>query len=235
MNPKNRSTSSISIVRLCVLMVALAIATMCLSLGTVAKYATSDSTQDSAHVAKFGVRVSASDESSFKTEYTSSDNTITVKSSNGDRVVAPGTSDEKGLGFSIIGSPEVATKVDVSLNVSKDVFLKTKKDGKEYYYYPVKFTLTRNDEVVAEGNLETIQKALDDYSKVATYKAYTTLMSSFNLSWTWDYSSTDRDTDVWDTQLGDIAAGIKPAGFVDGEDYSLDIEYSISVSVYQVD
>ena len=235
MNPNKANLGLGGIVRLCVLMLALSLATMCLSFGTVAKYATSDSAQDSARVAKFGVQIEATDESTFQTEYSSADNTITVKSSNGDKLVAPGTSDENGLCFTITGNPEVATQVDIDLSFDKDVFLKMQKDGAPYYYYPVKFTLTKNDTVLAEGNLEAIEQAFDSYSASARYEAFTAIGSNFSLSWEWDYTAADAVTDTWDTLLGDIAAGIVPTGYVDGEDYCLDISYSVTISVYQVD
>ena len=232
MNPSKKSGASV--IRLCVLMLALTISTMCLSMGTVAKYATSDSVQDAARVAKFGVEIVAEDDSTFKTEYSSANNSITVKSSNGDKIVAPGTADEGGLAFSIKGKPEVATQIDISLTANKDIFLKMKKDGEDFYYRPIQFTLTRNGNVMAQGDLATIVQAFNSYSASARSEANTSLSNSFRLTWKWDYSESPV-IDSWDTRLGDLASGIIPTGYVNGENYSVDIEYAITISVYQVD
>ena len=232
MIPNNKGNASI--VRLCVLMLALALATLCLSMGTVAKYATTDSVQDAARVAKFGVEIVAADTSTFKTEYSSADNSITVKSSNGDKIVAPGTSDDGGLAFTIKGTPEVATHIDISLSANKDIFLKLKKDGQDFYYHPIKFTLTNNGDVLATGDLATIVQTLNDYSAGARNEAFTSVSNDYTLTWKWDYSESPV-IDEWDTTLGDLAAGIIPTGFVNGQDYSVDIEYAVTISVYQVD
>ena len=232
MNPNKKNGASV--IRLFVLMFALVLSTMCLSMGTVAKYATSDSVQDAARVAKFGVEIVAEDDSTFKTEYRSADNSITVKSSNGDKIVAPGTSDEGGLAFSIKGTPEVATHIDISLTANKDIFLKMKKNGEDFYYRPIQFTLTKNGAVLAQGDLATIVQAFNSYSTTSRNEAYTTLASDFKLTWKWDYSESPV-IDSWDTQLGDLAAGIIPNGYVNGENYCVDIEYAITIAVYQVD
>ena len=232
MNP-NKKTGA-SVIRLFVLMLALTISTMCLSMGTVAKYATSDSVQDAARVAKFGVEIIAADDSTFKTEYSSADNSITVKSSNGEKIVAPGTSDEGGLAFSIRGTPEVATIIDISLTANKDIFLKMKKNGEDFYYRPIQFTLTKDDVVLAQGDLAAIVEAFNNYSATSRREAYSSLSSDFKLTWRWDYSESPV-IDSWDTQLGDLASGIIPTGYVNGENYSVDIEYAITISVYQVD
>ena len=82
--------------------------------GTYAKYVTSDEAEDTARVAKFGVTVTASG-SLFDTTYkAATDNTsggenatdtngttLTVESSNTDKLVAPGTKNDEGLTFAI--------------------------------------------------------------------------------------------------------------------------------------
>lgn len=102
--------------------------TTCMTAGTFAKYTTSDSANDSARVAKFGVTVTA-DGSLFGEEYadaangnkpisfSSNEHTGTVQVfETGENVVAPGTKNDTGLGFVISGRPEV----DVEINTTVD-------------------------------------------------------------------------------------------------------------------
>lgn len=112
--------------------------TTCMTAGTFAKYTTSDSASDSARVAKFGVTVTA-DGSLFGEEYAkeaegnnpinfsadASTGTVQV-SATGENVVAPGTENDTGLGFSVTGKPEVDVKVTSTIdsNNIKDVYLK---------------------------------------------------------------------------------------------------------------
>lgn len=117
--------------------------------GTYAKYVTSDSAEDTARVAKFGVTVTASG-SLFDTTYkavgggntpggenaTDSEDgtTLTVESfaeagKEADNVVAPGTTNDEGLTFAIAGTPEVDVKLDVVVDDSlEEIFLKAKDD-----------------------------------------------------------------------------------------------------------
>ena len=221
--------------RLFLVMLALALLSMCLMFVTVGRYSTNDGFSDSARVAAFGVRVRASDESSFETEYTSVGNTITVKSSNGDRVVAPGTADPNGIKFTVKGTPEVETELIINMDVKKDVFLMNKIGGTDVYYYPVVFSLYRDGALIASGNLNAIKDAFDDVTDVSRFAPGTVLDTEFELTWEWPYDSTVDHADEYDTELGDMAAGLISVSRVEGENYSLDIEYTISITVNQVD
>ncbi len=103
--------------------------TTCLTAGTFAKYTTTDSATDSARVAKFGVTVVANG-SLYGSAYAANhadtpvvaDNTVTVKASNGDNVVAPGTKNDSGIGFAVNGKPEVDVKVIATVE-AEDIFL----------------------------------------------------------------------------------------------------------------
>ena len=112
--------------------------TTCMTAGTFAKYTTGDSAEDSARVAKFGVTVTA-DGSLFGEEYadvangnkpinfSGNTNTGTVQvSAQGENVVAPGTKNDTGLGFTVAGTPEVDVQVTANIDNSKikDVYLK---------------------------------------------------------------------------------------------------------------
>ena len=160
------------------LLVAVLMTTSVIS-GTFAKYVTADDAQDSARVAKWGVQVSV-DGTLFDDTYIDAPSedadTITVKSSNTDKLVAPGTKNETGITAVVAGTPEVDVKVvfevkglapdgTTEYETVKDVFLKageykdytngnvfTAESGEEptfnltQTYYPVKFTLTQSTE-----------------------------------------------------------------------------------------
>lgn len=112
--------------------------TTCMTAGTFAKYTTSDSANDSARVAKFGVTVTA-DGSLFGEEYASkeggdkpisfsgNEHTGTVQvSTQGENVVAPGTKNDTGLGFVISGKPEVDVEINTTVDIDtvKTVYLR---------------------------------------------------------------------------------------------------------------
>ena len=74
-------------------LLVLCLMTTCVIGATLAKYTTAKDTQDSARVAKWGVRITAATNSAFATEYNKQDTaytgTLSVKSSSDDEVVAP--------------------------------------------------------------------------------------------------------------------------------------------------
>ena len=89
-----------------VLLVAVLLSTCAIS-GTFAKYVTQVSGNDSARVAKWGIKSNLDDISTFSASYYA---TAEVKSANGtDKVVAPGTSDSGT--YVVTGAPEVAYTV----------------------------------------------------------------------------------------------------------------------------
>lgn len=254
--------------RVAVLMLALTLITSCFVGGTFAKYITSDSATDKARVAKWGVEVTAFDNSSFKTEYTGTANAITVKSSNDDKLVAPGTADTEGVSFSIKGNPEVATKVTIDMVVTNDVKLSYSANpaGSIYSYYPVVYTLTHTygagawsiapavedtgaAVVTADGvdtitgTLAQIKAVLDKVSAGMTNVAPGYVYDdTFTLTWAWDFDDDGAGTnDVLDTALGNLAVDEADATFTMNDveytagAFSTDIEYSINVTIEQVD
>lgn len=114
--------------------------TTCMTAGTFAKYTTSDSASDTARVAKFGVVVSA-DGTLFGKQYadgnntttnaneiitydsTSTEGTVQVISTGNYNIVAPGTKNETGLGFSITGTPEVDVEITSEIK-TENIYLK---------------------------------------------------------------------------------------------------------------
>lgn len=125
-----------------------AMLTTCALSGTLAKYTTTAEAQDSARVAKWGVRITmADDDSIFKSVYAKNTTnediteiTNTVEASNytaennGDKVVAPGTTGETT--FSIKGKPEVAFKLNVAVNSTSTIKVAA---NNEYILAPGKF------------------------------------------------------------------------------------------------
>ena len=207
----------------------------CLGLvgATLAKYIVGKNSVEKARVAKWGVVVTVSDKSAFKTEYESENEagTISVKSSSTDRLVAPGTADKNGMTFSIKGKPEVAIKVDVQMNVNSDVFLDD--------YHPIVFTLTQTksatgalkDSVV--GTLSEIEAAFEKWAESAYFDANTDLETEFNLTWNWDY---ENGVDAKDEMLGSLAAGtVNDTYTQDNENvnWSVNIDYDITITVTQ--
>lgn len=247
----NTKTNKSRFIRLTVMIAAIAVMTSSIAMGTFAKYATGDNTSSSARVAKWGVTLDITGSNDM---FVSNYNNTVVAVDNVD-VVAPGTKNETGTSFTIAGTPEVDTKITVTMtdsngNAPVDVYLKLN-DGTEYY--PVKFTLKQTASasgilpdydpntagsdgiIVNGGTLADVKAALDAYSASASYEANTNLGATFTLTWEWVYGNNDNaisGNDTLDTKLGDLAAGLT----VDGVDsYSTRLDYKISITVIQVD
>ncbi len=230
--------------RAAVLLLALVLITSCFVGGTFAKYITTADGGDSARVAKWGVTLevgNSGDTSGFKTSYNTDDSTysstITTSVSSENAVVAPGTkSDANGISFKISGTPEVATKVTISMTNMEEIFLGTGDTA----YYPVTFKLERkstsdnNWSKVAEGKLSNIQTALTTANSVNQFAPGVKLDNEYRLTWEWPFGSTTND--VNDTALGNLMAGKTVSGYgTDGTDYNLEIKYNISFTVEQID
>ncbi|MBQ8496670.1 MAG: hypothetical protein IJ489_04345 [Clostridia bacterium] len=223
-NTRNNERKTSRSFRLCLLLMALALMTFSLALGTIARYSTSGGVTESARVAKFGVTIKALDDSSFKTEYKAKDGTITVQSSTEDKIVAPGTADG-GITFTVKGEPEVNTRLSIAMTANEDIFYRTE----DLEYHPVIFKLSRNGKVLATGNITEVEEALNDYT--VDYKANDKISAEYTLSWEWPYH-VDEKSDAVDTVLGDLAVGFFPGNQTD--EYSLDVAYTLTISVYQV-
>ena len=232
--------------RAAVLMLALVLITSCFVGGTFAKYVTSGTGSDTARVAKFGVTVTVENNTMFKTEYTTdaygTGITYSVKSSNDDKLVAPGTKEDGTLTFSVTGTPEVAVNVKLDLVVTKDVFLKegtyadytTADNTTDTFditgdYTPVVFKLEKDGTEVATGTLNNIKAYLDGVSKNYDPNInLSTVFGIYTLSWEWAFEGNDQA----DTLLGNLAAG---TATVDNAKYSTDIEFTLTATVTQID
>lgn len=227
------------------LLLALVLVTSCFVGGTFAKYVTSGTGHDSARVAKFGVKITATG-TMFAKEYATDDEgvsgTITesVVSSDDSKLVAPGT---KGNMFSmtLTGTPEVAVRVQYAATLTLNDNWKGA-DGK--FYCPLQFKIPRYDtelqqwvnDVVdgtqfnnAEALRREVESKIDAFS--ATYEAGTPLNSltaedhkAPSVSWEWPFHHDDA-SDIKDTYLGDQAAEGKAA----------DILLKVVTTVTQVD
>lgn len=231
-------------------LLVLCLMTTCVIGATLAKYTTAKDTQDSARVAKWGVRITAATNSAFATEYNKQDarytGTVTVQSST-DKVVAPGTSGSAAQ-FSISGTPEVAVRLSFLMTDVKDVKLTagtyTNTDGATVTlagdYMPVKFTLNNGSTDLATGTLEQIATFLNSHTlDYAPGTNLSTTVPTYTLSWAWAFD-VSTDADKADSILGDLAAGVsgitKDGVAIDPEhDYSKEVSYKLTITATQID
>lgn len=213
-NNKLMRTSSILLV--------LTLITSCFVGGTFAKYFTEGEGEDSARVAKWGVKVEVTGDG-FNTTYSKDDwnSSITGKSvisSDEDNVVAPGTKGTFG-GIKITGKPEVAVKVNTTAVVDLAGW-NVASDGA--FYCPLKFiigdkTINGLDYSSKEaGGESSFEDAIEEAIKDATTKeleANTDLNTVGNdiiYSWEWPFEKADgtaaTQSDELDTLLGNNAA-----------------------------
>lgn len=202
---------------------------------TLSKYVTKKSETGSASVAKWGYTIEANADKLFGTKYTfdktnsvvtDSNAKLTVEASDATtKKVAPGTTGS--MTFSVNGTAEVLAQLSISMTDVKDVKLVYKKgtDGAETEYTPVKWTLTKNTEVVkvklnesdadvtalSGVSLAAIQKGLATVSTITPNA--TTIDDTYTISWVWEFenktagatSEQKEETDSLDTLLGMLA------------------------------
>lgn len=208
-----------------ILAVAAVVSTSAVS-GTFAKYVTEGSGTDSARVAKWGVKVSTVSDA-FKNTYAAKTTVdgITDSVEAEVNVVAPGTEGTLAA-TSITGTPEVAVNVSYGPTVTDGKILDLGSNWKYSdgtYYCPLRITVGK-DEFFGMGynSAADFEKDVNDAIKAYSkkYKANTNLADqgadSINISWKWDFESTEttdtkKQTDVKDTYLGDLAANAETA------------------------
>lgn len=220
--------------RIVALLAVLCLITTCFVGTTLAKYTVSDSSSDTARVAKFGVTVDVTAEGAFATEYDAKNEykdgneTViakTVVSSDGDKLVAPGTSGDLAS-LTIKGTPEVAVQV------VKTADLKLEGDWTDEagtYYCPLKITVGSDTFYGLDYDSIAAFEAIVEgaVNKTVNYPANTVLNDTddFEASWAWDFEGTDgKQTDAKDTDLGDKA--------VNGD---IKITLEVGASVTQLD
>ncbi len=215
-------------------MLALTLITSCFVGGTFAKYTTSGKATDTARVAKFGVKVTATGDA-FSTEYATHDDsaiatigTKSVISSNAEKVVAPGTSGSF-TNVSITGKPEVAVEV---ANTATTVELGDKwVDADGTYYCPLTITVNGTayyglDYDDADAFEAAVKAAINGNTQKFAPNTELNTVTAVAVSWAWAFEGTDgKQTDIKDTYLGDQAA--------EGNAATITIE--ISTTVTQID
>lgn len=214
-------------VRLVAVLAVTMMFTMCFVGGTFAKYTTSGTSTDSAHVAKWGVNV-AGTANTFAKTYQTHDAQFTMETysvASIRKVVAPGTSRSMAA-FTITGQPEVAVRV--AFTGALDLGDKWV-DDVGGYYCPIEITV---GDTTLKGNAYSSASEFEAAvnAKIATYtKDYRpgTNLSTIGgdapaISWNWAFEGND---DVKDTYLGDQAAS----------DNSATIKLSVTATVTQID
>lgn len=203
------------------LLVAVLLTTCAIS-GTFAKYVTENSGISSARVAKWGVEITASG-NAFSTQYETHDTTAnttivgghSVRTSNADNLVAPGTNGSL-TNVKITGAPEVAVRITNEAEVSiGDKWVGA--DGQ--YYCPLVITVNGAEFYGmgyddAASFAAAVKTAIDDTTK--EYPANTNLeteanASGLSVSWAWAFDANSsvthtHNTDRDDTYLGNQAA-----------------------------
>lgn len=174
-------------------------------------------------------------------------------------VVAPGTCGK--IEFSITGKPETAVEIKFDFDIQKDVVIPagTTVEGLELdkAYNPVVFSLAKADEpsnTLKTGTLADIKEYLEDATNwTLSYAPNTDLKTAFGeycLTWEWAFDATSSklsvtgkdpsaadatskplDIDTLDTYLGNCAASTVSAG----TDVSTDIEFTLGITVTQID
>lgn len=222
---------------------------------TLSKYITSKSTDSTARVAKWGFTVDADNSKLFGDQYKWKDNasgsttdgtgTLTVKADTaGTNLVAPGTSGS--MTFSVKGKAEVLAKVEMKVAEGyQDIALTLTKDGKNYTYNPVKWTLKKGNTTLVENKtLEAVVAALNGQYKVeensdtATIVAGNEIDDEYTLSWAWAFEGTEvpdgvegLTSDALDTLLGQGTA-------TEANGYTLTyvntVKFELTISVTQL-
>ena len=221
-------------------LLVLVLVTSCFVGSTFAKYTTTGRGDDTARVAKFGVKIEANG-STFAKEYDTDDQHVagtiaqSVVSSNDDKLVAPGTEGSM-VSMTITGKPEVAVNVQYAATLT----LNDKwKDAQGNFYCPlqIKVNTGTGNEVYCglDYNSATLfaQAVQDAISNAnAKYEANTDLSTTAvkpSVSWAWAYEGagahTVAQTDEKDTYLGDQAAAGNAAS----------IQLTVQTTVTQID
>ena len=218
---------------------------------TLSKYITSKKSEGTAQVAKWGFTVDADNSKLFGSQYKWNQNvtasttdctgTLTVKADadNTRNLVAPGTTGS--MTFSVKGKAEVLAQVEMKVaDGYTDIALKLAKDGKNYTYNPVKWTLKKgNDALVTAGTLEAVVNALNEQYKndTATIAIGTTINDEYTLSWAWAFEGTEvpagvegLTSDQLDTLLGQ---GTETAANGYALTYVSTVKFELNISVTQ--
>lgn len=190
--------------RLAMVLVLLVLVTTSAVGGTFAKYVTDGFADDSARVAKFGVKIVATSDA-FSTEYENTDEEVTVRAT--EKVLAPGTN---GILASVVltGEPEVAVNVAYTVDLK---LLNWEIDSVEYC--PLVFKVGSNEFKIDGSTIKTVadlESAVEGaFTDLNGDLAVNSDVSAKNLEMTWEWAF--NGDNVKDTALGDQAADENPA------------------------
>ena len=231
-----------------ILMVAVLLTTCAIS-STFAKYVTSDTSTDSARVAKFGVTVTTNIADLFKSNYDGADpadgdDVVGIASVDGSNityadVVAPGTAGGIDLASVITGKPEVAVEVATTAVVELGdnwVYNDGQEGSVDSYYCPLYVTVNTEElygnDYASAGEFEAAIVAEIVKANNAKFAPNTDLGEGKKLdvaiSWKWAIEAVSGDTkqtNEKDTYLGDQAA----------KDFAGAISITLTQSVTQLD
>lgn len=220
---------------------------------TLSKYVTKKSETGSASVAKWGYNIDVKAGKLFGTDYKFETNNstvttagagVTVKSSDANNRVAPGTTGF--MTFEVTGKAEVLSQIKISIADTdfSDVVLKYTEgeDTTVKTYAPVKWTLKKGDETLVDGKtLADVKTALGNLYKTST-AVNTEINDKYTLSWVWAFE-TGEDNDQkaennhLDTLLGMIANNdtvTANEGYKKAEGTSTAIKFTLDISVVQL-
>ena len=226
--------------RVAAMLLVCVLASTCGISGTFAKYVTQGTGTDSARVAKFGVVITHNNQmfsDSYKDGKTTwivpeSGDTITVQASTeGQKVVAPGTNGTLS-NFAVTGTPEV----DVEVTYTANLELTGWNIGGAVYYCPLVINVNGHKiygmDYANENAFEEAVEAAIVYYGHATYDTNTdlsTVNDDLVVTWSWAFEGTDgKQTDEYDTKLGDQAAGLNGG-------VAANIELTVTCIITQVD
>lgn len=184
--------------------------------GTYAKYVSSYEKTDSARVAQWALN-ELTDINLFKDSYDAIlDGTETdAKSTNKDKIVAPGTSGS--YTFNISGIFETNYRLDVKLlDASHSIRYKLNNGVSDYVYDPIQFKLVKiNDDLTETDvqdwtNFEFFKLALEGLSEtnyVGTESEKLMINDTYRIEWKWDFEGDGfSQSDEEDTLLGNAIA-----------------------------
>ena len=214
--------------RIAALLLVLTMMTSCFVGGTFAKYVTEgEKTLETARVAHWGVKITVSGDDAFaqtyQDAYTNVAADITVASSTGDDVVAPGTTGTL-FTMNVEGSPEVDTQVTITADLELNGWVLADSS----VYCPIVFNVNGTDYAWNAGTYASIddfeavvEKAITE--QAGKYEANADLSTVLDDSITWTWAIGDPSAE--DTYLGDQAA----------EGNAATISLEMSIKIEQVD
>ena len=222
---------------------------------TFAKYISTKTVSDTATVAKWGYVVNANASnlgfSKFYKDVALSENdaTATVASSGDANVVAPGTTGS--VRVTVTGEAEVDAKILFAAS-GTNISVKSTKGADSTYYYPIKWTLTKNSNPLNtpsndKDSLADVITALNDASEEVREANSPRVNDVYEISWAWAYEGQNDTLDTylgWYTQgvLGDEGTGVTKDGdsyYTTADDgkttyeFVKDVKFNFSVTITQ--